>query len=151
MMKHFLNVASDVGPVFIRLKVQRKVALGMDHDVRSTGKRFHMPGLADLIGQFTPDGLQKFIDARQSLIEAWARGIPPELRVGGIKDLLQLGVDNLEPIVTALDWEKVLDHVATRHPAQVLVIRAERNRPWLEPEKRRATRVMLDVLHGKVT
>ncbi len=131
---------------FIRRKVQRAIAMGMTHTSPVTRVTWRVPGLCDLMKDITPAQLQRLIDGGASMIGAWEKLIPADLRQQGVKDLHNLRSIDLPGVVASINWDQVLDELAKAYPQHVAVVR--RNSSWYISERERAREVMLRVLSG---
>lgn len=121
---------------FIRRRTQRKIAQGFMYG------KFPVPGINHILKEFTPEGLEHFIQSGKSVIDLWLTFIPEHLRNQALLDLEAVDVD--APAITrAIDWDQVLEWVARALPQHAEVVR--RHPQWYAEECQRAISTFLKV------
>jgi len=126
------NFASE----FIRRRTQRKICEGFNYG------SFRVPGLADIFDQFTPQGLEHFINKNGSVIDLWLKCIPEHLQNQALLDLEKVDVDT-HAIARSIVWDQVMDVLAETHPEHVRVVK--RHPRWYAEESGRAIETFLKV------
>ena len=132
------ELAGTFSSALIRRQVQRKIAMGLDY------RGQWVAGLAEVLGAFTPQGLQLFIQEGNSLVELWLKDIPPAVWSKGLLDLR--GDKDAAQIARDIDWGHVLDIVAQTHPAQAEVVRNHRG--WYATQGEKALETFLGCSDG---
>lgn len=121
---------------FIRRRTQRKIATGFNYG------SFPMPGLRKVFDQFTPQGLEHFINGGGSIIDVWLACIPQRLQNQALLDLERVDVD-AHAVARSIVWDQVMEVVAETHPRHVEVVR--RHPRWYAEESGRAISTFLKV------
>jgi len=121
---------------FIRRRTQRKIATGFNYGT------FPVPGLRRIFDQFTPEGLERFINKGGSVIDEWLKCIPLHLQNQALLDLERVDVD-AHAVARSIVWDQVMEVVAETHPRHVEVVR--RHPRWYAGESSRAVETFLKV------
>lgn len=137
MLKRVSDYASRLGTGFIRRRTQRKIAQGFIH------RGSYVPGICFVLKEFKPAALEHYIKSSGSIIDLWLNLISDELKTVALFDLKEVDVD-VPAMTRSLNWDQVLDVVATTLPEQADVVR--RHPQWYAGEAQRAVDTFLRVI-----
>ena len=137
-LKNFAKTfATDLEFTLIRRRVEKHIVEGAKH-----GKET-VYGLMHIVNEFTPEGLQRFINDGKSLIPMYESVVSDSLMRLAL-DALSSNTELARRLVLSLNWQHILEILAKHLPAQARVVK--KNPQWYHGEQRRATKVFMGLL-----